>query len=49
MTTPNPLQLLDSRLSVPSKQLTEPGPDDATLLRMLQAAVRVPDATRQSI
>jgi nitroreductase len=43
MTTPNPLQLLDSRLSVPSKQLTEPGPDDATLLRMLQAAVRVPD------
>ncbi|SDQ95498.1 nitroreductase [Pseudoxanthomonas sp. CF125] len=43
MTTPNPLQFLDSRLSVPSKQLTEPGPDDATLLRMLQAAVRVPD------
>jgi nitroreductase len=43
MTTPNPLQFLNSRLSVPSKQLTEPGPDDATLLRMLQAAVRVPD------
>lgn len=43
MTTPNPLQFLDSRLSVPSKQLAEPGPDDATLLRMLQAAVRVPD------
>ena len=43
MTTPNPLQFLDSRLSVPSKQLTEPGPDDAALLRMLQAAVRVPD------
>lgn len=43
MTTPNPLQFLNSRLSVPSKQLAEPGPDDATLLRMLQAAVRVPD------
>lgn len=43
MTTPNPLRFLDSRLSVPSKQLAEPGPDDATLLRMLQAAVRVPD------
>lgn len=43
MTTPNPLQFLDSRRSVPSKQLAEPGPDDATLLRMLQAAVRVPD------
>lgn len=43
MTTPNPLQFLDSRLSVPSKQLAEPGPDDVTLLRMLQAAVRVPD------
>ncbi|KAF1706577.1 nitroreductase family protein [Pseudoxanthomonas sacheonensis] len=43
MTTPNPLQFLDSRLSVPSKQLTEPGPDDATLTRMLRAAVRVPD------
>lgn len=43
MTTPNPLQFLDNRLSVPSKQLAEPGPDDATLLRMLQAAVRVPD------
>lgn len=43
MTTPNPLQFLDSRISVPSKQLTEPGPDHPTLLRMLQAAVRVPD------
>lgn len=43
MTTPNPLQFLDSRLSVPSKQLAEPGPDNATVLRMLQAAVRVPD------
>ena len=34
---------LDSRRSVPSKQLSEPGPDDAVLLRMLRSAVRVPD------
>jgi nitroreductase len=34
---------LDSRRSVPSRQLSEPGPDDAVLLRMLQSAVRVPD------
>ena len=34
---------LDARRSVPSKQLTEPGPDHATLLRMLRSAVRVPD------
>lgn len=34
---------LDSRRSVPAKQLTSPGPEDATLLRMLQSAVRVPD------
>ncbi|MGH8027633.1 MAG: nitroreductase family protein [Pseudoxanthomonas sp.] len=39
----DPLQLLDSRRSVPSKQLDAPGPDHFTLLRMLQAAVRVPD------
>lgn len=38
-----PLDALDRRRSVPSKQLGEPGPDHATLLRMLQAAVRVPD------
>lgn len=37
------LAALDSRRSVPPKQLTGPGPDDATLLRMLQSAVRVPD------
>ncbi len=37
------LQALDQRLSVSSKQLGEPAPDDATLLRMLQSAVRVPD------
>lgn len=39
----SPLDFLDSRRSVPSKQLGEPGPDDPTLARMLQAAVRVPD------
>lgn len=37
------LAALDMRRSVPPKQLTEPGPDDATLLRMLRSAVRVPD------
>jgi nitroreductase len=37
------LATLDARRSVPPKQLGEPGPDDATLLRMLQSAVRVPD------
>lgn len=43
MPTSNPLQSLDTRRSTPSRQLGPPGPDDATLLRMLQAAVRVPD------
>lgn len=43
MQAPCPLQALDRRHSVPSLQLGEPGPDDATLLRMLQSAVRVPD------
>lgn len=37
------LRLLDERRSVPAKQLGEPGPDDATLLRLLASAVRVPD------
>ena len=31
------------RRSVPARQLGEPGPDEATLLRMLRSAVRVPD------
>ena len=31
------------RRSVPARQLREPGPDDATLMRMLRSAVRVPD------
>ncbi|WP_407354570.1 nitroreductase family protein [Luteimonas sp. R10] len=34
---------LDGRRSVPARQLGEPGPDDATLARMLRSAVRVPD------
>lgn len=37
------LDALDTRRSVPAKQLGAPGPDDATLLRMLRSAVRVPD------
>jgi nitroreductase len=39
---PDPIPL-DLRRSVPARQLGEPGPDDATLLRMLRSAVRVPD------
>src|SRR3982751_3522502 len=44
--TPNPsdeLHFLNARRSVPAKQLGEPGPDAATLARILSAAVRVPD------
>jgi len=37
------LQVLNSRRSVPAKQLGAPGPDAATLDRILAAAVRVPD------
>ncbi len=36
------MELLDRR-SVPARQLGEPGPDEAALLRILRAAVRVPD------
>ncbi|MEL1265625.1 nitroreductase [Pseudoxanthomonas putridarboris] len=43
MSLPTPLQFLDARRSVPSRQLGEPGPDPATLQRMLASAVRVPD------
>ncbi len=43
MHAPYSLHALDARRSVPSKQLGEPGPDEATLLRMLTSAVRVPD------
>lgn len=34
---------LNARQSVPSRLLQEPAPDEATLLSMLAAAVRVPD------
>ena len=37
------LHALKTRRSVPAKQLGEPGPGDAALQRMLEAAVRVPD------
>ena len=37
------LDALDSRLSVPTRQLAAPGPDDACLQRILRTAVRVPD------
>ncbi len=40
------LQALDARRSVPLADLGEPGPDETTLLRMLQSAVRVPDHGR---
>lgn len=39
----DPLAVLDARRSVPFMQLQSPGPDDATLLRLLRSAVRVPD------
>jgi nitroreductase len=37
------LDAIDARRSVSSKHLVAPAPDDATLLRMLRSAVRVPD------
>lgn len=37
------LEALKARRSVPSRQLATPGPDHATLMRMLECAVRVPD------
>ena len=45
MTMPMPLTLdaLDTRLSVPTRQLEAPGPDAASLQRILATAVRVPD------
>src|SRR5699024_9330961 len=39
----DPLDLLARRLSVPSRQLQAPGPDAATLERLLEVAIRVPD------
>jgi nitroreductase len=38
---------LNERRSTPSRQLAEPAPDDATLLRMLALACRVPDHGRR--
>ncbi|MEO7433040.1 MAG: nitroreductase [Dokdonella sp.] len=38
-----PLQLLNQRRSVPSRQLGEPAPDAARLDALLTAAIRVPD------
>jgi nitroreductase len=43
MSGPLSLQALDQRRSVPALQLGAPAPDEATLLRMLESAVRVPD------
>jgi nitroreductase len=40
---PDLLTALDSRRSIPAKQLSAPGPDESTLNRMLTSAVRVPD------
>lgn len=37
------LDALDTRLSVPTRQLAAPGPDAAQLERILHTAVRVPD------
>ena len=34
---------LDQRLSVPARQLGEPGPDEAELEQLLRSAVRAPD------
>jgi nitroreductase len=39
----DPLSLLNTRYSIPSRQLGEPAPDEATLQALLQAAIRVPD------
>ena len=39
----DPLALLQQRRSVPSRQLGEPAPDEATLQALLEAAIRVPD------
>ena len=38
-----PLSFLTRRWSVPSRQLGEPAPDDATLRELIEAAIRVPD------
>lgn len=45
---PARLAFLDARRSVPARHLTEPAPDEPTLLRLLQSAVRVPDHGRRT-
>lgn len=40
------LEFLTRRVSVPSRQLAEPGPDDAQRQQLLDAAIRVPDHGR---
>lgn len=40
------LEFLNQRLSVPSRQLGEPGPDSRQLEALLSAAIRVPDHGR---
>jgi nitroreductase len=39
----DPAASLHARRSTPARQLGDPGPDDATLMAILRAAVRVPD------
>jgi nitroreductase len=39
----NPLDFLNSRRSLPARQLAEPGPSPEQLERLLSAAIRVPD------
>ncbi len=41
-----PLEFLERRLSVPSRQLGAPGPDAAQTAALLAAAIRVPDHGR---
>lgn len=43
----NLLTFLNERQSIPSRQLADPAPDDATLQRMLALACRVPDHGRR--
>ena len=40
------LEFLNQRLSVPSRQLGEPGPDAGQIEALLNAAIRVPDHGR---
>jgi len=44
----DPLDFLNARQSIPARQLGDPAPDQATLMRMLRAACRVPDHGRRA-